>query len=123
MTELLWYIAGDWSARMSRKRQTDMKSLLAAIRPLAKQLAAVQAQARALGLFVGDRELLDCPKCGLEEDVEFGGRLITCRPGAPGEDSGLRFKELAGNRFRCPACGAIVREPCPVNSETEPRKN
>ena len=39
------------------------------ISELAKRLFAVQEQARSLGLFAGDRELLECRKCGLLEDV------------------------------------------------------
>ncbi len=80
------------------------------IRELASQVAALQKQARSLGLFPGDREMLDCPKCGLLEDVLIGGKLITYHPGAEGEDTGLRFEELAETKFRCPACGSIVQE-------------
>lgn len=54
--------------------------------------------------------MLDCPKCGLLEDVLIGGKLITYHPGAEGEDTGLRFEELAETKFRCPACGSIVQE-------------
>jgi len=78
------------------------------IRRLAKQIAALQERARSLGVFPGDRELLECPKCGLLEDVTCNGRLITARPPAEGQDTGLRFQELPGNRFRCPACGSMV---------------
>jgi rubredoxin len=80
---------------------------------LASRLVAVQEQARSLGIFVGDRELLECPQCGLMEDVIFTGQLITCRPSAESpdtEDTGLRFEELPQNRFRCPACGSLVQE-------------
>lgn len=80
------------------------------IRELATRLAALQEQARSLGLFPGDRELLECPKCGLMEDVLMGGKLITYHPDAEGEDTGLRFEELAEGKFRCPSCGSIVKE-------------
>ena len=43
-----------------------------ALRALATQIVALQKQARALGLFADDRELLTCAKCGLLEDVTFG---------------------------------------------------
>ncbi|MBI3099525.1 MAG: hypothetical protein HYY93_15060 [Planctomycetes bacterium] len=76
-----------------------------------KRLVAVQAEARALGLFVGDHELLTCLRCGLMEDVTFAGLLITCRPTALGEDTGLRFEELSAGKFHCPSCGAMVIEP------------
>ena len=81
-----------------------------ALRALATQIVALQAQARALGMFADDRELLTCAKCGLQEDVTFSGHLITSRRGSDGEDTGLRFTELGPTRFRCPACGATVRE-------------
>jgi hypothetical protein len=81
------------------------------LRALATEIAALQAQARALGLFANDRELLKCPGCGLMENVAAGGGgLFTCRPESLDEDTGLRFEELSRNRFRCPACGATVRE-------------
>ena len=81
------------------------------LRTLAAEVVALQAKARALGLFANDRELLECPKCGLQEDVAFSGLLSTSYADSIGEDTGLRFEDLARDRFRCPACGAIVREP------------
>jgi hypothetical protein len=80
------------------------------LRALAAQVVALQAKARALGIFTNDRELLTCLKCGLQEDVTFSGYLITSHADSVGEDSGLRFEQLAQGRFRCPACGATVRE-------------
>lgn len=84
---------------------------MAKFRALAAEIAALQAKARALGLFANDRELLECPACGLMENVAAGGGLFTCRPESLNEDTGLRFEELFRDRFRCPACGATVREP------------
>jgi rubredoxin len=84
------------------------------LRELAKRLAALQEQARALGIFVGDRELLECPGCGLQEDVAFSGQLLTCLPSSPNQDTGLRFEELPGDRFRCPRCGTVVDQPDPT---------
>ena len=80
-----------------------MSQRLINLRRLAKQIVALQEQARSLGIFAGDRELLECPKCGLLEDVTFTGQLITCRPPEEGMDTGLRFQELPRNRFRCVA--------------------
>ncbi|MDZ4198631.1 MAG: hypothetical protein U1E27_05005, partial [Kiritimatiellia bacterium] len=68
-----------------------LDSLCAAIKPLARQWVALQKRANALGLFANDRELLECPQCGLAEDVAHDGRLITCRETAIGQDTGLRF--------------------------------
>lgn len=77
---------------------------------LAAEVVALQAKARELGVFANDRGLLECPHCGLLENVACGGRLFTCRPESLAEDTGLRFKELRQGRFRCPSCGSIVRE-------------
>ena len=75
---------------------------------LAMQIAVLKKRAEALGLFTHDRELLECPGCGLLEDVTAEGMLITSRAKALGRDTGLRFRKLRGNRFRCPGCGQIV---------------
>jgi hypothetical protein len=40
---------------------------------LSRKLAKVKAQARALGIFTDERELLECPNCGLLEDVTAKG--------------------------------------------------
>ena len=96
-----------------------------ALRALASEIVALQKRAQALGMFADDRELLACAKCGLHEDVTFSGFLITLRPAALDEDTGLRFKELAGGRYRCPVCGATVRdedELVPVKTKIEKRK-
>jgi len=87
-----------------------MNQTLNKIRRLAKQIVALQERARSLGVFPGDRGLLECPKCGLLEDVTCNGQLITWRPCAEGQDTGLRFQELPRNRFRCPACGSMAHE-------------
>ena len=73
------------------------------------QLKALQDQARALGFFPNDRELLACPHCGLAEDVLADGRLITSYE--IGEaDTGLRFIEPESDDgpFTCPGCGGEV---------------
>ena len=80
------------------------------LRDLALRVAELQEQASSLGLFAGDRELLECPKCGLLEDVTIEGKLITCVPSAEGQDTGLRFEEISPGRFRCQACGSIFHE-------------
>ncbi len=81
-------------------------ALAARLAPLVRQIQALQDQARALGLFPNDRELLACPNCGLAEDVLAGGQLITnYGPGEP--DTGLRFLEPKSDDgpFICPGCG------------------
>ena len=96
-----------------------MDELIRKLKPLVAQVTALQAQARAIGLFANDRELLECPRCGLKEDVTCDGRLITYRGTAFGEDLGLRFEELADQGFRCPTCRQIVREPLVDDDDSE----
>ncbi|HLE16916.1 MAG TPA: hypothetical protein VI728_01380 [Syntrophales bacterium] len=44
---------------------------------LFRHLEKVKQQARALGIFTDDRELLACPSCGLLEDVTAEELLVT----------------------------------------------
>ena len=99
-----------------------MNELIRKLQPLVARVTALQAQARTLGLFANDRELLECPGCGLTEDVACDGRLITYRGTEFGEDLGLRFEELPDNGFRCPTCRQIVHEPfAEVEDSERPR--
>jgi predicted RNA-binding Zn-ribbon protein involved in translation (DUF1610 family) len=80
-------------------------NLIAAVR----QLQEVMHRAQALGLFIDDRDLLECPSCGLREDVTAKGLLVVYQKDDPSqEDSGLRFKEIDESHFVCPACGDVV---------------
>ena len=88
-----------------------MKPSDAKLHALAARLAGLQKRAKALGVFANDRELLACPRCGLMEDVASTGLLITCRETALGEDTGLRFVQLADDIFRCPSCAQRVEAP------------
>jgi len=88
-----------------------MKPPDAKLHELASQLTDLQKRAKALGVFTNDRELLECPRCGLLEDVTYSSLLITCRADALGEDTGLRFAQLADNIFRCPSCAQRVEAP------------
>lgn len=85
-----------------------MKRTDAKLHELARELADLQKRAKALGLFANDRELLACPRCGLLEDVTSVGLLITCRARSLGEDTGLRFVQLADQVFCCPSCANRV---------------
>ncbi len=87
-----------------------MSQTLKELRQIASHVAGLQKQARSMGIFPGDRDLLECPNCGLLEDVTIGEQLITWCPPAEGQDTGLRFEEFSQNLFRCPACGSMVRE-------------
>jgi hypothetical protein len=92
--------------KASRGRSRDE---FAPIIALAQQVAELTKKARALGIFVEDRELLKCSRCGLMEDVLIGGLLVTYHQGRDPADTGLRFKESkADGRFTCPMCGTEI---------------
>jgi len=95
----------------SRDGSSTLDTLRATRIPFIKHLAAVQKQAKALGLFTDDRELLECPHCGLMEDVAINGLLFTYRQSDLGQDTGLRFKKVKKQIFRCPSCKGLVTEP------------
>jgi hypothetical protein len=61
-------------SRIDKSGKKDgIDGLIAAVR----QLEQTKQQARALGIFTDDRELLECPSCGLLEDVTAEGLLVT----------------------------------------------
>ena len=83
---------------------SDMNDLKA----LAAQLAAIRAQVKTHGGFVGDRELHQCPACGLMEDVLYGGKLVTYWHQTSNPlDTGLRFKEVGTSQLACPFCAGV----------------
>ena len=78
--------------------------------PLVDLCRQLQTQAKAHGVFVDDRELIDCPCCGLFEDVTAEGLLIISRElVTPPIDTGLRFCEVSPNTFQCPACAEAIK--------------
>jgi len=84
--------------------------LLADLAPLGEALVGVWAQAKAVGVFTGERGLIECGCCGLRENVLAGGTLIVDSAGRPSEDSGLRFTPAPAEpeQFGCPRCGALA---------------
>lgn len=101
---------GATGTRATQDLDVVTDALAERVAPLVRQLQALQEEARRLGLFPNDRELLTCPSCGLGEDVLATGQLITSVDvGQP--DTGLRFIEptTEDGAFVCPACGAEVR--------------
>jgi hypothetical protein len=81
----------------------------AALHALCEQLRKIHQQAEIAGLFIGDRELLDCKHCGMHEDVLIDGRLVTYQADAVDPaDSGLRFAAADESNFFCPQCGEAV---------------
>ena len=82
----------------------DMNELKA----LAAQLADIRSQVTDQGGFVADRDLHQCPACGLMEDVLYGGKLVTYwQQSAQPVDTGLRFKEVGADQLACPCCGCV----------------
>ena len=97
---------------MSRMHKSGKKSLIDDLIPLVRELQRVKEQARVLGMFTDDRELLECPKCGLVEDVAAYGLLITYpKAGKEPKDCGLRFKPIDPHEtiFECPSCGTRIK--------------
>ena len=81
----------------------------AALHALCEHLQIIHQQAEIAGLFIGDRELLDCTHCGLQEDVLIDGRLVIHQAdAADATDSGLRFAAADDGNFICPQCGAVI---------------
>lgn len=93
----------------------DIDDLVEQIRPLAQQIVVLQEQMKALGMFAHDRELLQCPRCGLMEDVTHEGFLITCREPDLGTDTGLRFEPFTEESYRC----QTVQEPLSEDEKQE----
>lgn len=62
---------------MSRTSKSGKQGVMDGLTTLTRQLEQVKAQARALGIFTDDRELLECPNCELLEDVTAKGLLVT----------------------------------------------
>ncbi len=88
--------------------QMSPKRHITSLADLAAQLADIRAQVKAQGGFVGDRDLHQCPACGLMEDVLYGGKLVTYwRLGPDSVDTGLRFKEFGDEQLLCPSCGGV----------------
>ena len=78
------------------------------LKALVAQLAKIRAQVKAQGGIGADRDLHQCPACGLMEDVLYGGKLVTCwRQSAQPVDTGLRFKEVGADQLACPGCGCV----------------
>ena len=92
-------------------RERCANRLAKSLRPMIEQVVALKKTMKSVGLFTDDRELLECPKCGLHEDVALGGRLIVTRRNNRKRDSGLRFKELDQREewFACPGCNCRIK--------------
>ena len=84
---------------------------------LCRSLEGIEKKAEALGLFLNDRELLECPCCGLFEDVTIQGILLTARKvTAPPIYTGLRFQEVSQNTYQCPDCAQQIELQAPPSN-------
>ncbi len=90
------------------KKHRTQNRLPAGLSELASHLQRIKAEAERLGVFTDNRELLECSKCGLKEDVDVHGFLLTCYEDSLGKDTGLRFKEGVDSEFGCPNCRSKV---------------
>ncbi|MCJ7775230.1 MAG: hypothetical protein MUP08_02460 [Desulfobulbaceae bacterium] len=90
--------------------KSSLSGLAQKIKPLVEDIIRIQKQAKSLGIFVNDRELLECTGCDLVEDVSFEGALMTYhRDSDDMTDSGLRFEEMDEEKYRCPVCGIVSK--------------
>lgn len=94
--------------RSNPHNSKDYNELLKDISSLAKQFSIFQKEAEKLGVFTESRDLLECKKCKLMEDVLCDGRLVTYYSGEKIHDTGLRFKQKTKKAFYCPNCGANI---------------
>ncbi len=102
---------------MASNRSLD--EVVAHLNKLAREMRRIKREGRRLGLFMEDRDLLECSDCGLMEDVLFNGQHVTrwredfetSEPGQPVEDTGLRFVETTDGRWLCPNCRAVFDLP------------
>jgi len=58
-------------------KQKEIQALADDIGKLVRRMQPMIEKAEALGIFTNDRELLECPNCGLKEDVLATGQLVT----------------------------------------------
>jgi hypothetical protein len=90
--------------------KASLSGLAQKIKPLVEDIVRIKKQAKALGIFVNDRELLECTGCDLVEDVTFDGSLMTYRRESDDmTDSGLRFEEMDEDKYKCPVCGTVLK--------------
>jgi hypothetical protein len=99
----------DTQEPLTRQPKTARKIMNILPKSLHREIARVHRLAQAAGLFMEDRDLLECARCGLLEDVSCYGLLMTYLSGKPPIDSGLRFKKDKRGRYICPNCGAVPR--------------
>ena len=97
---------------MRRKNKPGKKRLIDDLIPLVKMIQRLREQGRTLGMFTDDRELLECSKCGLVEDVAaYDLLIIYLKSSKEPKDCGLRFEPIDSHEtiFECPSCGTRIK--------------
>lgn len=95
---------------MSLTSKSGKQGVMDGLTTLIRQLKQVKAQARALGIFTDNRELLECPNCGLLEDVTAKGLLVTYpKDSVDLKDCGQRFRPVDKTHFACPKCWTRIK--------------
>ncbi|MCX5797760.1 MAG: hypothetical protein NTY77_19900 [Elusimicrobia bacterium] len=96
-------------AAPAEKRRADPG--LERIVEMFREVEKLKKVGRELGMFMDDRELLECPHCWLAEDVDSSGFHLVTLPLDRKKDTGLRFTQIGrgGLRWRCPNCGREFR--------------
>lgn len=91
---------------MSKKKDVKAKKdLYKDVKTAAAGLVKIQKKMEKAGVFSNDREILQCNKCGLKEDLTFEGMLITYFGEFDDDDTGMRFKKSKdGKCYICPNC-------------------
>ncbi len=56
------------------------------------------------------RDLLECPGCGLVEDMDMDGNIFTYIDGGRMKDTGYRFTTSKNGMWVCPVCHTVGRE-------------
>jgi hypothetical protein len=97
-----------WIAIKSRKTGLDLKALAA-------QLVAVRTKILAAGGFLHDRELHQCPACGLMEDVLISGKLVTYWRQSPSPLT----RDYVSKKWGPVSCPALFALACPLSLNLE----
>lgn len=77
------------------------------IRSLITKMAPILRHAKYDGTYAGERDLLECPGCGLVEDTAMDGGLLTYIDGGRMKDSGYRFWLSSNGAWICPVCHTV----------------
>jgi hypothetical protein len=98
--------------RSTRKEEETVKKE-ERLYSMAEAINELNLKLTTLGGFDHSRQLLNCPACGLFEDVNDKGMLMTAESDYPEDDTGLHFTKVNEGEWECPDCGHLCREDLP----------